>query len=80
MTTIKERMDLPRNTWIAAVKLAVVISTIGALVAVAASALARVPDVAIVIVVAVVAFAVSWVRTGRLRSNAAVAPISVPAR
>lgn len=64
-------MDISRRTWIAAVKLAVVISTIAALVAVAVSSSAQIPDAAIVAAVAVVAFAASWIQTGRVR-NAAV--------
>ncbi len=75
---MKEHMDISRRTWIAAIKLAAVISTIAALAAVAVSTIGHVPDNAIVAVVAVVAFAVSWVQTGRVRNGAA--HVSAPAR
>ena len=77
---MKEHMDISRRTWIAAIKLAVVISTIAALAAVVVSRIGHVPDGAIVAVVAVVAFAVSWVQTGRVRSRVAPARITVHAR
>ena len=67
---MKEHMDISRRTWIAAIKLAVVISTIAALVAVAVSTVGQIPDAVIVVAVAVVAFAASWVQTGRVRSTA----------
>ena len=67
---MKEHMDISRRTWIAAVKLAVVISTIAALAAVAVSTVGQIPDIAIVAAVAVVAFAASWVQTGRVRNTA----------
>ncbi len=75
---MKEHMDISRRTWIAAIKLAVVISTIAALVAVAVSTIGHVSDGAIVAVVAVVAFAASWVQTGRVRSGTAPARVTVP--
>ncbi len=74
---MKEHMDISRLTWIAAVKLAVVISTVAAMVAVAISTLGHVPDIAIVAIVAVVAFAASWVQTGRARNTAVAMPVSV---
>lgn len=76
-------MDISRRTWIAAIKLALVISTIAAFAAVAVSTIGQVPDVAIVGVVAVVAFAVSWVQTGRVRNAPSVvvpARMTMPAR
>ena len=65
---MNEPMDITRRTWIAAVKLAVVISTIAALAAVAVSTVGHIPDVVIVAAVAVLAFAASWVQTGRVRN------------
>lgn len=59
-------MDLRRRTLIAAFKLAVVISTIAALAAIAVSSVGEVPPVAIVVPVILVAFASSWVQTGRV--------------
>ncbi len=72
-------MELRRRTWIAALKLALVVSTFAAVVAVAASSLGDVPAVAIVVPVVVVAFVASWVQTGRVRStfvDPAVIPIA----
>lgn len=71
---MKEHMDISRRTWIAAVKLAVVISTLGALAAVAVSLPGlpwseQVAGTVLVAVVAVVAFAASWVQTGRVRNT-----------
>ncbi len=75
---MKEHMDISRRTWIAAIKLAVVISTIAAVAAVAVSTLGQIPDVAIITIVAVVAFAASWVQTGRVRSTAVPMPVRSP--
>jgi hypothetical protein len=60
-------VELSRRTWNAAVKLAVVISVAAALVAIVASTAGTVPQAAIVIPVIVVAFAASWIQTGRVR-------------
>lgn len=59
-------MEISRRTWIAAVKLAVVISVLAALAALAVSAVGSIPDVFIVGVIAIVAFVASWVQTGRV--------------
>jgi len=75
---MKESMDINRDTWIATVKLALVISAIAACAAVAVSTLGQISDVAIVATVAVVAFAVSWVQTGRLRSTPMPMPMPLP--
>ena len=69
-------MEISRRTWIAAVKLAVVMSAVAALAAITLASIGNVSDTTIVATVAVVAFAVSWVQTGRVRSNAA-APVNV---
>lgn len=63
------QMELRRRTWIAALKLALVLSTVAALVAVGVSAVGDVPPLAIVVPVIVVAFASSWVQTGRVRRD-----------
>jgi ABC-type Mn2+/Zn2+ transport system permease subunit len=77
---MKEDMDISRRTWIAAIKLAVVISTVAAFAAVVVSTIGHVPDGAIVAIVAVVAFAVSWVQTGRVRSGVTPARVAAPNR
>jgi hypothetical protein len=64
-------MELRRRTWAAALRLAVVVSILGALIAVAASTVGDVAQAAIVIPVIVVGFAASWVQTGRVRRGAA---------
>jgi hypothetical protein len=69
-------MEISRRTWIAAVKLAVVMSIVAALAAVTVASIGNVSDTTIVASVAIVAFAVSWVQTGRVRRNAA-APVNV---
>ncbi len=69
-------MEISRRTWIAAVKLAVVLSSVAALAAVIIASVGNVSDTTIVATVAVVAFAVSWVQTGRVRRSA-VTPFNV---
>lgn len=64
---MNEDMELRRRTWIAALKLALVVSTVAALLAVAISAAGDVNEVAIVLPVIVIAFVASWVQTGRVR-------------
>lgn len=66
---MNEDMELRRRTWIAALRLAFVMSTVAALAAVAISSVGEVAPVAIVLPVIVVAFAASWVQTGRLRRS-----------
>lgn len=63
-------MEVSRRTWSAAVRLAVVISVVAALAAVAVTALGDVPQAAIVLPVIVVAFVASWIRTGQVRRRA----------
>lgn len=65
-----EDMEIARRTWIAAVKLAVVVSLLAATAAFAVSRLGEVPRVAVVIPVIVVAFAASWMQTERIRRQA----------
>jgi hypothetical protein len=60
-------VELRRRTWAAALRLAVVVSVIGALIAVGASTLGDVSQAAIVIPVIVIGFAASWVQTGRVQ-------------
>lgn len=59
-------MEIRRRTWAAALKLAVVLSLVAAIVAIAASAVGDVPAVVIVLPVVVIAFTLSWVQTGRV--------------
>jgi hypothetical protein len=68
-------VELSRRTWNAAVKLAVIISVAGALLAIVASAAGDVPDVAIVVPVIVVAFVASWVQTSRVRNTSGRSPV-----
>ena len=68
-------MEISRRTWAAALKLAVVMSLVAALVAVAASALGDVPAAAIVLPVVVIAFTLSWVQTGRVMRTVEVRTI-----
>lgn len=63
-------MDLSRRTWNGAIRLAFVISSIAALVAIGVSTFGDVPNIVVVLPVIVVAFTASWVRTGRLRHDA----------
>lgn len=64
-------VELSRRTWNAAVKLAVVISMVGAVVAAAVSTAGDVPQAAIVLPVIIVAFTASWIRTARMASDPA---------
>ena len=68
---MKEHMEVSRRTWIAAVKMAVVVSIVAALAAITITSIGNVSDTTIVATVAVVAFATSWVQTGRLQRSAA---------
>ncbi len=64
-------MELSRRTWNAAVKLAVTISIVAALVAIVVSSTGNVPQAAIVLPVIVIAFVASWIQTGRVRRQPA---------
>jgi len=68
-------VELSRRTWNAALKLALIVSIIAALVAVAVYAAGDVPQAAIVLPVIIVAFTASWIQTGRVRRD--VAPLRV---
>ena len=71
-------MDINRRTWNEAVKLAMLISIFAGLAAVVASAAGGVPQAAIVIPVIVLAFAASWIQTGRVRRETAPARLVAP--
>lgn len=75
-----ENMEISRRTWTAALKLAVVLSVVAALVAIAASTFADLPQAAIVLPVIVVAFIASWIQTGRVRRSAINDLLVLPAR
>ena len=62
-------MELEHRTWVAAVRLAVSASIAAVIFAIAVSSLGDVPHAAIVLPVIIVAFAASWIRTGRLREQ-----------
>lgn len=68
-------MELTRRTWTAALKLALLLSSVAALAAVAVSTLGDVSNAAIVLTVIVVAFTASWIQTGRVR-RAALQPVA----
>lgn len=69
-------MELEQRTWIAAVKLAIVASAVAVIFAIGMSSFGEVPHAAIVLPVIVVAFAASWIRTGRVREQ----PVAPPQR
>lgn len=71
-------VDIDRRTWNEAVKLAVLISILAGFAAVVASAAGGVPQAAIVLPVIVVAFAASWIQTGRVRRDATLAKLVAP--
>jgi hypothetical protein len=71
-------VDIDRRTWNEAIKLAVLISIVAGLAAVVASAAGGIPQAAIVLPVIVVAFAVSWIQTGRVRREVAPAKLIAP--
>lgn len=60
-------MELQRRTWSAAVRVALVLSVIAAVLAVAVRAAGDVPQAAIVLPAMAVAFTASWIQTGRVR-------------
>jgi hypothetical protein len=67
-------VDLDRDIWTAVVKLAVTISIVAGLAAVLLSTADAVPQSAIVLAVIVVAFAASWIQTGRVQRQHATVP------
>lgn len=71
-------MELNRYTWIAAVKLALVISVMAGLAAAVVSAAGDVPQAAIVLPVIVVAFTASWIQTTRVRRQHAPVRLGSP--
>ncbi len=62
-------VELRRDLWIAIIKLAVAISTLAAVIAVAASLAGEVSQAAIVIPVIIVGFTASWMVTGRVQPS-----------
>jgi hypothetical protein len=58
-------MDLRRSHWLAAVRLAVIVSAIAVAVTLALTAFGDVSQTALVIAVIVVGFVVSWIHSGR---------------
>ncbi|HUS43300.1 MAG TPA: hypothetical protein VMY16_11595 [Ilumatobacteraceae bacterium] len=71
-------METNRRLWNDIIKLAVVVSIIAGFVAIVASVAGGVPQAAIVLPVIVVAFAVSWIQTGRAHRDAAPVRLSAP--
>ena len=75
-----EDMEVSRRTWNAAIKLAVVLSSLAALVAFGVSRAGDVPQAAVVLPVIVVAFAASWIQTERIRRHAIADMVILSAR
>jgi hypothetical protein len=73
-------MEVSRRTWNAAIKLAVVLSALAALVAFVVSRSGDVPQAAVVLPVIVVAFAASWIQTERIRRHAIADMVILSAR
>ncbi len=73
-------MELRRRTWVAALKLALVLSIVAALAAVGLSAIGEVSETLIVLTVIVVAFAASWFQTARIRRATPPARVLTPMR
>ncbi len=73
-------MEISRRTWNAAIKLAVVLSVLAAVVAFAVSRAGDVPQAAVVLPVIVVAFVASWIQTERIRRRAIADMVIIPAR
>lgn len=71
-------VDIDRRTWNESVKLAVLISIVAGLAAIVVSAAGGVPQAAIVLPVIVIAFAASWIQTGRVRRETAPAKLVAP--
>ena len=64
---MNDDVELSRRTWNAAVKLAVTMSIVAALIAVALTSAGNVPQPAVVLPMIVIAFTASWIQTGRMR-------------
>jgi hypothetical protein len=73
-------MEITRRTWTAAVKLAVVLSALATAVAFGVSLLGEVPQAAVVLPVIIVAFAASWIQTGRIRRREIADLVIAPSR
>lgn len=67
-------MEIRRATYGAAIKLAMVLSAVAAVVALGLQAIGDVSTFNLVAVVAVVGFTASWVQTGRVRRAVAARP------
>ena len=59
-------MELRRATWVAALRLAMIMSTAAALGVVALSSLGDLSPTLVVLCVAMAGFALSWIQTGRI--------------
>ena len=62
-------MELRRATWVAALRLAIVVSTAAAVAAMLLSSFGDVSQALVVVSVIVVGFALSWVQTGRILAD-----------
>lgn len=67
---MNDAVDTDRRTWTGAIKLALLMSIVAGLIAIAASAAGGVPQAAVVLPVIVVAFVASWIQTGRIQRGA----------
>jgi len=75
---MKDNVERNRDTWNAAIKLAVVISVMAGLAAMVVSTAGDVPQAAIVLPVIVVAFTASWIQTTRVRREHAPVRLGSP--
>ncbi|WP_423981302.1 hypothetical protein [Ilumatobacter sp.] len=73
-------MEISHRTWTAAVKLAVVVSVLAAMIAVGVSRLGNVPQAAVVVPVIIVAFTASWIQTERIGRGTKGDMLVAPAR
>jgi ABC-type Mn2+/Zn2+ transport system permease subunit len=64
---MKMDVELSRQTWNAAIKLAALISIVAGFAAVMLSSASDIPQAAIVLPVIVVAFTASWIQTSRVQ-------------
>lgn len=73
-------MEISRHTWTAAIKLAVVLSALAAVIAFGVSRAGDVPQAAVVLPVIVIAFVASWIQTGRIRRREIADMVIISAR
>ncbi|MFK7917306.1 MAG: hypothetical protein AB8G14_04445 [Ilumatobacter sp.] len=75
-----EHMEMSHRTWIAAFKLAAVLSMLAAAIAFGVTRAGDVPQAAVVVPVIVIAFVASWIQTERIRRREIADMVIVSAR